>query len=249
MKKNALITGASRRIGRAIAIKLAQSGWDIALHYNSSAKDAEELAKGITALGRKATLIKADLNDKEATTQIVEQARSELGLLTCLINNASLFEPDTIDTFNADSFHNHINTNLLAPALLSQVFAAQIDPQKDGQGNIINIVDQRVMNLRPEYLSYTLSKSALWTLTQSTAMALAPGIRVNAIGPGPTLANIRQTETQFRQQCNAVPLGYGATDKEIAEGVLFLLNAPSITGEFIAMDGGQHLPSSEAKED
>lgn len=249
MIKNALITGASRRIGRAIAIKLAQTGWNIALHYNLSDKDAEELAEGISALGRKAVLVQADLRDENSAKQIVDYANTELGTLTCLVNNASLFAPDTIETFKPDSFHNHMNTNLLAPVLLSQAFAEQIDVRKDGQGNIINIVDQRVMNLRPDYLSYTLSKSALWALTQSMAMALAPGIRVNAIGPGPTLANFRQTETQFRQQCESVPLGYGASEKEIADGVFFLLNAPSITGEFIAMDGGQHLPSSEVKED
>lgn len=249
MTKNALITGASRRIGRAIAIKLAQSGWNIALHYKTSYTEADDLAAGIRAMGRKTVLIKADLSQAGEVETMIEQAADALGTITCLVNNASMFEPDEIQSLSADGFHEHMNTNLLAPALLSQAFARQLRDKTEIQGNIINIIDQRVMNLRPDYLSYTMSKSALWTLTQTTAMAFAPDIRVNAIGPGPTVANTRQTEAHFRQQCEAVPLGYGSSEKEIADGVAFLLSVPSITGEFIAIDGGQHLPTSLAKEE
>ncbi len=249
MIKNALITGAGRRIGRAIAIKLAQSGWNIALHYNTSDTDAQNVSDGVTSMGRKSILIKSDLGEADVAQNIFSQATEALGPITCLVNNASLFEPDDIKTFGEDSFQAHMTVNLMTPILLSQIFAEQFKELEDVQGNIINIVDQRVMNLRPDYLSYTMSKSALWTFTQSAAMALAPKVRVNAIGPGPTLANIRQSEAQFRQQCQSVPLGYGPSEKEIANGVAFLLDAPSITGEFIAMDGGQHLPTSIAKED
>lgn len=249
MTKNALITGASKRIGRAIAIKLAQSGWSIALHYNSSSLEAEKLSAELSANGYKSVLIKADLSASQTLERVVDEARNTLGPLSALINNASLFEADDIRSVSETSFKNHINTNLLAPILLSKAFAEQFDIKVCEQGNIVNIIDQRVMNLRPDFLSYTLSKSALWTLTQTLAMELAPKIRVNAIGPGPTLANIRQTEAQFRQQCAAVPLGYGPTELEIADGVSFLLGARSITGEFLAMDGGQHLPTSQATED
>ena len=249
MPKNVLITGASRRIGRAIARKFSENGWNIALHYHKSRADAEDLKQELIVQGSDVTLIKADLADPSDVANIVPMALASLGQLLCLVNNAALFEKDTIDDVTVDSFHNHLNTNLLAPILLTQAFAQQL-PKKE-QGNIINISDQRVFNLRPEFTSYTLSKAGLWTLTQTTAMALAPHIRVNAIGPGPTLANTRQTATQFKQQQQSVPLGYGADPDEIALAVQFILAAKSMTGEFLSLDGGQHLPMyhGEAKED
>ncbi|MEP3247310.1 MAG: SDR family oxidoreductase [Sneathiella sp.] len=246
MEKNALITGAGRRIGRAIAIKLAKQGWNIALHHNKSAEAAEELAAGISAMGRKTVLVSGDLAHADDITQIFEAAHADLGPLSCLINNASLFEPDTLASVTTESFQSHLSVNLMAPVLLMSAFSKQ---NLDGQGNIINIIDQRVANLRPGFLSYTLSKSALWTLTQSAAMELAPKIRVNAIAPGPTLANKRQSAAQFKQQCQSVPLQYGPTENEIAEGVSFLLGARSMTGEMIMMDGGEHLSSSQAVEE
>jgi NAD(P)-dependent dehydrogenase (short-subunit alcohol dehydrogenase family) len=247
--KNALITGAGLRIGRATALHLAEAGWNIAIHYNSSKDAAQALAVEIRNLGRSATCVQANLEQPSETTEMFGAAYSALGPISCLINNASVFEPDKLADFTPADFQKHLTTNLLAPALLSQSMAAQSDLLYEGQGNIINIIDQRIFNLRPDFLSYTLSKSALWTLTQSTAMDLAPRIRVNAIGPGPTLSNKRQSPYHFKQQCESVPLGYGATPEEIAKAILFLMNTPSITGEFIALDGGQHLPTSTAIEE
>lgn len=242
MSRNALITGAGRRIGRAIARTLSEEGWGVVLHYRHSAEEVRALADEITASGGRAALVEADLAKTEDVRDILPQAGHALGPLHCLVNNASLFENDTIRSVSPESFHSHINTNLLAPLLLTQDFARQLP---DGeQGNVINIADQRVFNLRPDFLSYTLSKTGLWTLTQTTAMALAPRIRVNAIGPGPTLANIHQSAADFHAEQQSVPLGYGPTPEEIALAVQFILKAKSLTGEFIALDGGQHLPTS-----
>ncbi|WP_169543040.1 SDR family oxidoreductase [Sneathiella aquimaris] len=246
MEKNVLITGSSQRIGRAIAIRLAKAGWNIALHYHRSEAQAADLVRTIEDLGQKAIPIQGDLTSFDAPQFIMGMANEQLGPITALVNNASLFEHDDLATITESSYHAHLAVNLTAPVLLTKAFAAQI---KDGTGNIVNIIDQRVQNLRPGFLSYTLAKSALWTLTQTSAMELAPTIRVNAIGPGPTLANKRQSAAKFKQQCEAVPLEYGPTPDEIADGVLFLVNSPSITGDIIMMDGGQHLPTSRAEED
>ena len=242
MSKNALITGAGRRIGRAIACALAEKGWGVALHYRHSADAAQTLHGEITARGGRAAVIQADLAEIADVQRLVAEARDALGPLHCLVNNASLFENDTLHDVTAESFHTHLDTNLLAPLLLTRDFARQLPPGE--QGNVINIADQRVFNLRPDFLSYTLSKTGLWTLTQTAAMALAPQVRVNAIGPGPTLANSRQSADDFRAEQASVPLGYGPSPEEIALGVLFILDARSMTGEFIALDGGQHLPTS-----
>ncbi|MCC3306703.1 SDR family oxidoreductase [Sneathiella sp. HT1-7] len=248
MPNNVLITGAGQRIGRAIAKAFANNGWGIALHYHQSTSQAEALKDDLTASGVPVALIQADLSDAVEVAKIIQAATDALGPLNCLVNNAAVFEMDTISDVTAESFHKHLDTNLLAPMLLTQGFARQVP--KGLQGNIVNIADQRVFNLRPEFMSYTLSKTGLWTLTQTTAMALAPHIRVNAIGPGPTLANTRQTAAQFKQQQKSVPLGYGPTPEEIAGAVQFILTAKSMTGEFVSLDGGQHLPTyqSEAKE-
>lgn len=242
MNNNVLITGAGQRIGKSIALAFAGAGWNVAVHYGASKEKAEALSAEIDALGVKSVCLACDLNNPEETAKLIPSALAALGPLHCLVNNAAHFERDDITTVTADSFNQHLHINLLAPALLSQAFAEQLP---DGvQGNILNIADQRVFNLRPEYLSYTLSKSGLWTLTQTTAMALAPHVRVNAIGPGPTLANTRQTAALFKQQQRSVPLGYGPTPEEIAQAALFIIQAPSMTGEFMALDGGQHLPIS-----
>lgn len=246
-QRNILITGAAQRIGRVLALSFAEAGWSVALHYGTAEADARSLAGELVKFGVEAALLQADLRDANAVKGLIPAANEALGPLQCLINNAAFFEWDDLDAASADSFAAHMNTNLLAPLLLSQGFARQLPDNI--QGNIINIADQRVFNLRPEFLSYTLSKSGLWTLTQTMAMELAPNIRVNAIGPGPTLANTRQSAAQFKQQQQSVPLGYGPTPEEIARATHFILEASSMTGEFMALDGGQHLHSVGKGED
>lgn len=243
MSKSVLITGASQRIGRAIASSFAIAGWNIALHFNTSQDAAEQTSAELQALGAKVALLKADLSNSVSVSNLISKASAELGPLLCLVNNAARFEMDNIFDLTADSFEAHLKSNLLAPALLSQYFFKQMPDSL--QGNIVNIIDQRVFNLRPEFLSYTLSKAGLWTLTQTTAMSMAPKVRVNAIGPGPTLANTRQSAAQFKQQQQSVPLGYGPSAEEIARAVHFILESSSMTGGFIALDGGQHLPSAK----
>lgn len=249
MQKNILITGGAKRIGRAIALKLAEHGWNIAIHYNQSQSAALEVADSAKTFGVRAVTIKADLSIPDDVRNLFRASTTQLGPLSGLINNASLFEKDTLSDFTENTFHAHIGVNLLAPALLTQAMAAQIEDNILPDASIVNIIDQRVHNLKPDFMSYTLSKSALWTLTQTAAMSLAPQIRVNAIGPGPVLPSKRQTEDQFSRQVAQVPLKRSASAENIAEGVLFLLNASSVTGEFISMDGGQHLPSSQTTEE
>jgi len=234
-----LITGAAKRIGRAIALGMAKAGWAVAVHHNRSAADAAEVVATIEEAGGRAVALRCDLSREAEVETLVERAAGALGPLTCLVNNASLFEMDTIETVSRDSWDAHIEINLRAPLVLSQAFARQLP---DGaQGNIINLLDQRVWKLTPYFLSYTVSKMGLWTLTRTLAMALAPRIRVNGIGPGPTLPSARQTPEQFEELCRAVPLGRGTTPEEICEAVLFLLSAPAVTGQMIALDGGEHL--------
>ncbi len=237
----ALVTGAARRIGRAIALRLAAAGHDVAIHYGSSRKEAEDVATRIERLGRRAALVAGDLADPEAPLKIVLDAVAALGPLDVLVNNASRFEPDTLQTLTLADWEAHININLRAPVFLAQAFAAQRRDRRR-QGNIINIVDQRVLKLNPMFFSYTLSKTGLWTATRTMAQALAPeNIRVNAIGPGPTLANARMTEEDFARQCALTLLGCGTSPEEIADAVMFILSAPALTGQMIVLDGGQHL--------
>ncbi len=237
--KTVLITGAARRIGRAIAQKLAADGWAIGVHYNDSDTDARDLVESIQADGGRAESIKADLLDEIQVLELLAKTKESLGVVGCLINNAAVFEKDTIHTVSRETWDRHMHVNLMAPLLLTQSFARELPDDTDG--NIINVLDQRVWNLSPGFLSYTLSKSALWTLTQTAAMALAPRIRVNAIGPGPTMPSTHQSDAQFQKQCDSLPLKHGATPEEIAEAVKFILDAPAITGQMIAVDGGQHL--------
>ncbi len=237
--KTALVTGAAKRLGRAIALGLAAEGWDIAVHFHSSRAEAEATAQEIRALGRRATVLQADLGKEAEVETLIPRAREALGPLTCLVNNASVFEMDKIDTVTRDSWDRHIETGLRAPLVLSQAFAKQ--RPEGAEGNIVNMLDQRVWKLTPYFLSYTVAKMGLWTLTRTMALALAPHIRVNGIGPGPTLASERQTADQFNAQSVAVPLGHGATPEQIAKGVLFILSAPAMTGQMIALDGGEHL--------
>ncbi|HEY4163482.1 MAG TPA: SDR family oxidoreductase [Dongiaceae bacterium] len=237
--RTALITGSAKRLGRAIALAMAKSGWDIAVHYHESAEAAEATVAEIRALGRRAAVVKADLHREAEVERLIPEASKALGPISCLVNNASVFEMDKVDTATRESWDRHIETNLRAPLVLSQALARQLP--EGIEGNIVNMLDQRVRKLTPYFLSYTVAKMGLWTLTRTLALALAPRIRVNGIGPGPTLPSPRQSEAQFRAQNEAVPLCHGATPEEIAAGVLFILSAPSMTGQMIALDGGEHL--------
>ena len=237
--KSALVTGAGRRIGRAVALDLAAAGWTVAVHYNRSEAEARVVADEISANGGKAATVQADLAVEEEAAGLIDRATAEIGPLGCLVNNASVFEKDTPQTVTKESWETHMQVNLRAPFQLTQAFAATLP---DGvEGNVINLIDQRVWNVTPYFTSYTVSKVALWGLTQNLALALAPAIRVNAIGPGPTLPSIHQTKEQFERQWLALPFKRQVLLEEICRAVQFLLDAPSITGQMIVLDGGQHL--------
>ncbi len=235
----ALVTGAARRIGRAVALGLARDGWAIAIHYRASRDDAEALAKRIEAEGGRAAPIAADLAREDEAQALLPAAARALGPIGCLVNNAALFENDLADTATRRSWDAHLETNLRAPFVLMQAFAAQLPAA--AEGNVINMLDERVWSLTPYFVSYSVSKAGLWALTQSMALALAPRIRVNGIGPGPTLPSPRQTDEQFARQAAAMPLRRGATPEEIVAAVRFILASPAMTGQMIALDGGQHL--------
>ena len=237
--RTALVTGAARRIGRAIALDLARHGWAVAVHCNRSEAEAREVVGLIEQGGGRATLVQADLAREAEVETLVPRATEALGPLTCLVNNASTFELDLADTVTRASWDAHLETNLRAPFLLMQAFARQLPV--DQAGNVINLLDQRVWNLPPYFVSYTVSKTGLWTLTRSLALALAPRIRVNAIGPGPALKSPRQTEADFTRQCEMTPLKRGTTPEEICDAVRFILGSPALTGQMIVLDGGQHL--------
>lgn len=240
MKGGALVTGAGHRIGRAIATHLGGLGYRVAVHYNSSADAAEEVAALIQGEGGQATAVQADLMDEGDLGALVGKAAAALDApLTVLVNNASLFEKDDIASVTADSWGDQMQVNLRAPLELSRTFAEVLPAGTEG--NIINLIDQRVWRLTPDFLSYTISKSGLWALTQTLAQALAPQIRVNGIGPGPVLRSKHQDAEMFAEEARSVPLQRGATPEEISRAVKFILDSPSITGQMIALDGGQHL--------
>ena len=235
----ALITGAARRIGRALAFDLSSAGWTIAIHYRKSAADADTLVADVEASGGRAKSFQADLIDPEASGALVADVARELGPPLVLVNNASEFLPDTIQNLDDKTWDLHLGVNLKAPVFLAQAMAASLP--SDCEGNIINIIDQRVWNLTPEFFSYTISKAGLWTATRTLAQALAPRIRVNAIGPGPVLRSIHQTDDDFARESQSTILRRGASTDEIAAAVRFILATPSLTGQMIALDGGQHL--------
>ena len=237
--KVALVTGAARRIGKSIVLRLAENGWNIAIHYRKSAAKAEAVAAEVRLRGGKAMTVQADLAVEHDVEAIMPKVADQLGEVSLLVNNASVFEMDKAETVTRTSWDKHLETNLRAPFVLSQAFARQFTA--DRGGNIINLLDQRVWKLTPYFVSYTVAKMGLWTLTRTLALSYAPRIRVNGIGPGPTLPSPRQTEEQFAQQAAAMPLGHGATPREIARAVLFILDSPSMTGQMIALDGGEHL--------
>lgn len=235
----ALVTGGARRIGRAIALTLAAHGWDVAVHYGTSRDDAEALAAEIQRHDRRAAALAADLTREAEVATLVPRAAKAVGSLALLVNNASAFDRDDVLNVTRASWDRHLETNLRAPFVLMQEFARQLPT--GAEGSVVNILDERVWNLTPYFTSYTVSKAALWTLTQTMALALAPRIRVNGIGPGPTLPSPRQSDEQFRQQIDLLPLRRGTTPDEIARTVMFILESPAMTGQMIALDGGQHL--------
>jgi NAD(P)-dependent dehydrogenase (short-subunit alcohol dehydrogenase family) len=242
-KNTALITGAAKRIGKAIARGMAADGWRVVLHYGTSHQEAESLAQLIRDDGGDAITLHADLCDEEQTRSLFPRAFEMAGPISCLINNASLFEEDSAETASRESWDAHMQINLRSPFVLIQALRDQLP--EGLKGNVINIVDQRVRNLTPHFLSYTLSKAGLWTLTQTLALSLAPNIRVNAIGPGPVLANVKQTEEAFIKQWSSLPLSRSVATHEIVDAIRFIINAPSMTGQLIALDGGQHLGYSQ----
>lgn len=237
--KTALVTGGARRIGKAIVQSLAADGISVAIHANSSLDAAQALAKDIQANGARAVAIQADLRDPRSRERLMQEARSALGPIGVLVNNASVFRNDSADQFEEDNFDAHFDVHVKAPLHLSALFAAGTPDDEDGL--IVNIVDQRVWALNPRFCTYTLSKAALWTATQTLAQAYAPRIRVNAIGPGPTLANERQSAEDFRKQSEGVLLKRGPELAEFGRTIRYLMETPSITGQMIALDGGQHL--------
>jgi NAD(P)-dependent dehydrogenase (short-subunit alcohol dehydrogenase family) len=234
----ALITGAGRRIGAAIALVLARAGYAVVLHANNSRDDAERLAETITNSGGRASVVLADLTDREAVRGLIPAAAA-FGSLTLLVNNAGEFEPDDIETMSQARFQRAISVNLAAPLFLSQAFVGQAPAGLDA--SIVNILDQRVLRPNPRFFSYTLSKSALFTATTTLAQALAPRIRVNAVAPGPTLPSPRQTDMQFAAQAESLPLRRGPRPEDIAQAVLYLAQATAVTGVTLPVDGGQHL--------
>ena len=233
-----IITGGATRIGAAIAKKLSGPNKEILIHFNKSKTKAEILKKQLEKNNTKVYLVKGDLSKEKDINNILKLAKSKLNYFDCLINNASLFENDKLDNFTKNSWNNHINTNLKAPALLSKGFSKNI---KKGNNNIINIIDQRVFKLTPFFFSYTLSKTGLYTLTKTSAMSLSPNVRVNGIAPGPTIKNIRQSEKHFKKQYLATPLKRQVDVNEICNAVDFFIKNRSITGQVLAIDSGQNM--------
>jgi NAD(P)-dependent dehydrogenase (short-subunit alcohol dehydrogenase family) len=245
----ALVTGAGKRLGRAMALYLAGRGYDVAVHYASSQDEALSAVAEIEALGRCAAALRADLLAEAEVAPLVDMAAEALGgPLTCLVNNASIFEHDRIETATRESWDRHFESNLRAPFVLTQALARQVpEPQIDARGEpvarglVVNMIDQRVRKFTPEFMTYTLAKAGLWAFTQTAAQGLAPRVRVNAIGPGPTLRGARQSEAHFARQRAATVLGRGADPDGITAALGYFIDAEAVTGQLICVDGGQHL--------
>ena len=249
MARTALITGGAKRLGRAMVLHLAAKGVDVVIHYSSSAADAEATATEARALGVKAVIVHADLLDVHDTEMLVERSVAAIGApLDILINNASIFEYDNLESVSIKSWDRHINSNLRAPVFLTQAFAAQTpkavadeNGEPVAQACVVNMADMRVRKLTPEFATYTLAKAGLWAFTQTAAQFLAPHVRVNAIGPGPTMQGTRQTAAHFAKQRAATILERGSNPEEICKALDFILEIDGLTGQLICLDGGQHL--------
>ena len=237
--KAALVTGGAQRIGRALVLALAEDGFAVAVHHRRSGAAAEKLVDVIRSKGGTAVAFSADLGDEGEVKTLLPRAEHALGPIGCLVNNAGVFASDTVETATRASWDLHVAVNLRAPFVLIQDFATRLP--KSAGGIVVNLLDQRVWSLTPYFVSYTLSKAGLWTLTQTMALALAPRIRVNGIGPGPALPSARQSAEEFARQCATTPLRRGTSPQEIAAALRFILSAPAMTGQMIALDGGQHL--------
>ena len=245
----ALVTGGAVRLGREMALYLADRGFDVAIHFNTNADAANEVVNLIENMGRNAVALQADLLNEAKTEALLPAAAAALNAsVSVLINNASVFEYDNLGTATKDSWDRHMGSNLRAPFILTQALAAQIPDfsldeagEPVASGLVINMVDQRVRKLTPEFMTYTIAKMGLWTFTQTAAQALAPQVRVNAIGPGPTLKGARQSETHFNNQRRNTVLGRGANPSDVVAALGYFLDAPAVTGQLLCIDGGQHL--------
>ncbi|HYC69341.1 SDR family oxidoreductase [Brevundimonas sp.] len=233
----ALVTGGGRRIGRAICLELARAGFDVVVHYRSSGAAAESVADEVRALGRRAATLCADLSDESATRRLIPDAVAAIGPLAVLVNNASVFEDDRVGSLTRETWDAHMETNLRAPVVLAEAFAEQA-PDRSA---IVNLLDQRVLKPDPRFISYALSRNGLWWATQTLAQALAPRIRVNGVGPGPTLPSSHQTPEQFEAEARATLLARPGSPEAVASAVRWLVDAELVTGQMIAVDGGQHL--------
>jgi NAD(P)-dependent dehydrogenase (short-subunit alcohol dehydrogenase family) len=237
--RTVLVTGAARRLGRIIALDFAERGWRVGIHYHDSAAEASGLVTEIERKGGKAAAIAADLDRFDAPETVMAACAAALGPPVCLINNASRFEDDTFETVDRQTWQRHIDVNLRAPVFLAQAFARTLP---DGaEGHVINLTDQKVLRLNPAYFSYTISKSALWTATQIMAQALAPRVRVNAIAPGPVLKHRGQSDAAFEREARATLLQQPVSTDDVVKAIRFLLDTPSVTGQMITLDAGQHL--------
>jgi len=245
----ALVTGAGKRLGRAMALELARRGFDVAVHYASSGDEAQAVVQEIEGMGQRAVAVQADLLIEAEVEALLPKVIDALGgPVTCLVNNASIFEYDNIHNATRESWDRHMDSNLRAPFVLTQALAAQIpEPgtcdmeEPVARGLVINMIDQRVRKLTPEFMTYTLAKMGLWAFTQTAAQALAPRVRVNAIGPGPTLQGHRQSDRHFQKQRQSTVLGRGANAADIVAALAYFLDAPAVTGQLLCVDGGQHL--------
>ncbi|HKK85615.1 MAG TPA: SDR family oxidoreductase [Roseovarius sp.] len=245
----AMVTGAGKRLGRAMALELARRGFDVAVHYASSGEEADAVVQEITGMGQRAVAVQADLLIEAEVEALLPKVTEALGgPVTCLVNNASIFEYDNIQSATRESWDRHMESNLRAPFVLTQALAAQIPEPETcemdepvARGLVINMIDQRVRKLTPEFMTYTLAKMGLWAFTQTAAQALAPRVRVNAIGPGPTLQGHRQSDRHFQTQRQSTVLGRGANAADIVAALAYFLDAPAVTGQLLCVDGGQHL--------
>ncbi len=238
-----LITGSARRIGRAIALDLAEGGWRVCVHYRRSGDEARALVDEIRRRGGTGEAVAADLASEADAERLIPRCCDVLGPPVCLINNASEFLVDTVATTTPETWDTHLDVNLKVPVFLAK--ALFLNLPEGAAGNVINIIDQRVWKLTPDFFSYTISKAGLWTATRTLAQALAPRVRVNAIGPGPVLKSVHQTDADFAREAQSTLLKRGPTPEEIAATVRFILSSPSLTGQMIALDGGQHLTWGE----